>query len=197
MYLDFEIGKKLKTSWGENMKISAGAESCDVENIDVFVVTETMDISFSVSKVNSPDSFFEKLEFYLPFNKDFLLSLNEKTFDTVADIAFPERLDEQDMLIEENIKAFIKKGNKNKFKDYLKLKTKGRDKYSSMKLPELKSKMLPNHIKKVEDKNFPKNKQAVAYRWIMRGLPVDMAIRKIEVELEIAENVAKKTYVLG
>lgn len=191
MYLDFDYAKNIKTNWGEKMSISAGIEPAVPDTLDVLIKTESLNINFSVN-VDHTEKFLEKLEFFLPLNKELLLSLNDNNFLNESDIKFPNATNEHNIMIAKNIKKFIKRGNKNKFSDYAKLKTFGRDKYSSIKLEKLKEKINPKTIKKVEGLNFDEKKQAVIYRWIMRGLPENMAIHKVKVDLEISNNVRSK-----
>tara|TARA_B100000700_G_scaffold68939_1_gene76347 strand:- start:22300 stop:22890 length:591 start_codon:yes stop_codon:yes gene_type:complete len=191
MHLDFDFAKNIKTNWGEKMSISAGFEPAVPESLDIFVKTESLDVKFSID-TEYCEKFLEKLEFYLPSNKDFLLSLNGNNFKSESEIRFPNATNEHSIMIAKNIKKFVDRKNKNKFSDYAKLKTFGRDKYSSMKIDTLKQKINPQTIKKVEKLKFEEKKEAIIYRWIMRGLPDDMAIRKVKVDLEVSSNVRKK-----
>lgn len=171
------------------MNISAGFEPSVEEDMNFFISTETISVNFNVVKFPS-EKFFEKLDFYLPFHKDFLLSLNKQSFENESEIKFPSRSNEQELMVAKNIKEFVSHGNKNKLKQYMQLKTRGRDKYSSMRLAKLKEKMSPITIKRVEKLDIEDKHQDVTYRWILRGLPVEMAIHKVKVDLEVSENVA-------
>ena len=91
-------------------------------------------------------------------------------------------------MISNQIQKFVARGDKNKFKDYLSLKTQGRDEFSSMRLKELEEKMDEKSILEIKKENFDDKQKAVAYRWMLRGLPLDMAIRKVNVDTEVAKN---------
>lgn len=84
------------------------------------------------------------------------------------------------------VKSIIKKNSRAKFRDYAELKS-GRDKFSAMKtdalLEHLAINDTPNKIKSLDISN-----QQKVLRWMARGLPEDMAIRKVKTDLEISEN---------
>lgn len=187
MYLDCCLAKDLKTNWNETLSINCGIEAGSHE-YDIFVHTETIEINFTVN-VENMEKFAEKLSSFVPYNKEFLLSLNSKKFDDEYDIVFPKKSKEQEIEIDNKIKIFAKRGDKNKFKDYLNLKSGGRDQYSAMKLENLKYLVSSDIIDKVLETAFDEKYQAVTYRWVLRGLPVDMAIHKVKVDLEVTSNI--------
>lgn len=86
--------------------------------------------------------------------------------------------------VREAIQRLVHKGPHAKFRDYAALHS-GRDAYSALRLTELLA-LLPDsartHIKQSE---WPARDQAAAARWILRGLPLSMALRKVEVDQEI------------
>jgi hypothetical protein len=187
MYLDDVLYKGVKTSWGESMTISFGVDSGFPDEVDFCASTETIEVNFTVKVVNF-DRFTEKLSLFLPFHKEFLLSLNNKNFESEKEIIFPEKNKSQKKVISNQIQKFVTRGDKNKFKDYLSLKTQGRDEFSSMRLKTLEKKMDEKSILGTKKENFDDKQRAVAYRWILRGLPLIMAIRKIKVDAEVARN---------
>ena len=187
MYLDDVLYKGLKTSWGETMTISFGFEPSTQNEIDFFISTETLETRFTVNNIDV-DKFGEKLSLFLPFDKNFLLNLHEKAFSSEKEMNFPQKGKEQKKLFSNKIKKFIDRGDKNKFKDYMSLKTKGRDEFSSMRLKTLEDKIDKNSVVEVEKENFDEKQKAIAYRWILRGLPLKMAIRKVNVDAEVAKN---------
>lgn len=72
------------------------------------------------------------------------------------------------------------------FRDFANLKVGGRDRYTPLRLGELKSLVSDSHI---VDAALDHDEKAVAscLRWILRGLPIDKAVRKVRTDLEIAE----------
>ena len=188
MYLDFDIAKNVKTSWNEIINIYAGFEPALPEEFDVCAITETLEIKFQLI-TDEIEKISKKLSEYLPYNKEFLMSLNGKTFDDENPIKFPAKNAAQERQISNAIMKFVKKGNKNSFKDYMGLKSGGKDKYSSMKIDKLKDLIDNELINKVLENNFDSKYEAITYRWLLRGLPVDMAIHKVKVDLEIMNNI--------
>jgi ribonuclease HI len=87
------------------------------------------------------------------------------------------------------ILQFIKLGSKAKFQDYLNLKS-GYDEYSKKGLRQLKQLISPQDQEKIL-KDWLGNDHYLAkvYRWYLRGLPPEMAIKKVEVEAEIEEKI--------
>ncbi len=89
--------------------------------------------------------------------------------------------------LEEIIQKLLNKGENAQFYDYLSLKS-GRDEFSSKRMPTL-LKLIPEEVKDAitaqlkegEDEEF----LGICYRWYLRGLPVQFALRKARVELEI------------
>ena len=74
------------------------------------------------------------------------------------------------------------------FKDFMGLKTFGRDKVSSMKREVLIEKLSTSDIALVEQELDNEKQQITALRWIYRGLNPKLAIRKVLTDLEIANN---------
>jgi hypothetical protein len=79
-----------------------------------------------------------------------------------------------------------------KFKDFVDLKTYGRDTYSSQKLDKLKG-QIPVDVQQFIIKEFKDDEtsQTKVMRWILRGLQPDKAIRKVKVDNEVADNARK------
>jgi ribonuclease HI len=96
------------------------------------------------------------------------------------------------------IEEIVKKGDGVRFRDLAKLKVPngGRDIYSMLNYVDLRYK-LPRDVENYFDENcshMPRKWRLKLYRWYLRGLPVKLAIRKIEVDIEIDENVARKKH---
>ncbi len=72
------------------------------------------------------------------------------------------------------------------FRDFAGLKC-GRDQYSAIRLPNLLEGQSLEVLSGISD--FEKGQQAQILRWILRGLPLPKAIRKVKTDLEIAANV--------
>ena len=88
-------------------------------------------------------------------------------------------------IIRGDIARLIKKGSKARFADFAGLKS-GRDQYSSIKLPDLAAQVGDEAMSKLS--GFTDDLKAKTARWILRGLPVDMAVRKTKTDAEIGEN---------
>lgn len=73
-----------------------------------------------------------------------------------------------------------------RFRDFANLKVGGRDRFTSLRLAELRLLVTDSHIL---DAALDHDESAVAscLRWMLRGLPIDKAIRKVRTDLEIAE----------
>lgn len=188
MYIDDCIAKNLKTNWNEVLTLNCGIDLSCPDEYDIQIITETLNINFT-AYTNDIEKLTDKLAAYLPYNKEFLLSLDSKVFNEENEIIFPKKSKDQEKHIENKIKKFAARGKKNNFKDYLNLKSGGKDKYSSMKLEMLKSLVDIKSINEISNINFDEKYQAVAYRWVLRGLPVDMAIHKVKVDLEVMSNI--------
>lgn len=79
-----------------------------------------------------------------------------------------------------------------RFQDFMRLKVGGRDEYSGLRLDQLKQ-LVPEHLKVAE---AIEDEAAIAscLRWMLRGLPLDKAIRKVRTDLEVAENAKAVKY---
>ena len=85
------------------------------------------------------------------------------------------------------IEKFVSKGNKLKFKDYMTFKS-GRDKFSNMSTKILID-MCPQETTDLINRTFSDQKNIdSSMRWYLRGLPIDMAIHKVKVDIEISKN---------
>jgi hypothetical protein len=79
----------------------------------------------------------------------------------------------------------------------LKMEVGGRDKYSKMKLPELEDTVGPVIAKRAREAIFGKHVTedrlvGTALRWYLRGLKIDLAIRKARVDDQFYRNEARK-----
>lgn len=81
-------------------------------------------------------------------------------------------------------------GESARFKDYMHLRS-GNDKYSRISLSKLID-LVPLEVCTFIAASMVDYKQehiAKVFRWWMRGLPVDMAVRKVKTDLEVTANV--------
>ncbi|MBU2767260.1 hypothetical protein HAP94_14025 [Acidithiobacillus ferrivorans] len=77
-------------------------------------------------------------------------------------------------------------GGKAQFKDYVALRS-GRDVFSSLHLDVLRAQSGISEL--IEGAIVDDASRAKAYRWVARGLPDWMAVRKVKTDLEIAANI--------
>lgn len=75
-----------------------------------------------------------------------------------------------------------------KFKDFMGLKTFGRDKVSSMKRDVLLQVLVESDVDLICEKLEEEKQQTTAFRWVYRGLMPQLAIRKVLTDLEVAKN---------
>ena len=73
-----------------------------------------------------------------------------------------------------------------KFHDFKNLKS-GRDEFSRLKLAQLRERFSAADREQVEE-GFDDKLAAQCYRWMLRGLPLDKAVRKVRVDLEVSMN---------
>jgi hypothetical protein len=73
-----------------------------------------------------------------------------------------------------------------KFHDFKNLKS-GRDEFSRLKLPQLRERFSAADQERI-DEEFDDKLAAQCYRWMLRGLPLDKAVRKVRVDLEVSMN---------
>lgn len=92
--------------------------------------------------------------------------------------------------------GLIRKGKKAKFKDYVGLRS-GRDRFSSMRLPDLEGEAgeractdLKARMGHVSEVDRPAE-EAKVLRWFLRGMPLGMAVRKVDVDREVSVNAAR------
>jgi len=90
------------------------------------------------------------------------------------------------------IARLIKMGKKAKFRDYASLKS-GRDEFSSKKEPYLRELLGSeanqlDHLDAQKEQPLEAAEKVKVLRWMARGLPANMAHRKVLTDLEIAKN---------
>ena len=76
-----------------------------------------------------------------------------------------------------------------KFQDFRELKA-GRDEMSRLRLPALRERVGAETRDVVEATFDDDRHQATCFRWLLRGLNVDKAIRKVKTDAEVSENAA-------
>lgn len=162
----------------------------------IFVENETDKINYSLTVplylyTNTwIEKFFESFILNVEYREQFKAEIYPH-FDDLPEMPklSKEEKEFKQSLVKEEILNFLKIKNP-KFKDFANLKA-GRDIFSSLALEAL--------IKEIEDKDFEKIKkeisdessQAKVIRWMLRGLPLELSIRKIKVEEEITLNFNK------
>jgi hypothetical protein len=85
------------------------------------------------------------------------------------------------------VKSFLALGPAAKFSDYAQLRS-GRDAFSTMKIEALKEMMGPEQSTSLMALNVDEENRVRVARWVMRGLSIEDAARKIEVDMEVAEH---------
>jgi ribonuclease HI len=73
-----------------------------------------------------------------------------------------------------------------RFRDFASLKVGGRDQFSRIPLDRLKELVRDHSV--VSEAIQDESATASCLRWMLRGLPLDKAIRKVRTDLEVAEN---------
>lgn len=76
-----------------------------------------------------------------------------------------------------------------RFREYASLRS-GRDQYTRMGLARLRQELPRNVVAQVERELADEGEKHIAstLRWVLRGLPVDHAIRRERVSIEIGDN---------
>lgn len=78
--------------------------------------------------------------------------------------------------------------NSLRFRDFVTLKS-GRDCWSAMRLNALRELVAIDDVRQVTDEwADDEREQAKCLRWIVRGLPLDKAIRKVRTDAEVRDN---------
>jgi hypothetical protein len=78
------------------------------------------------------------------------------------------------------------------FRDFASLKVGGRDEFTKLRLSQLRQLVAESEI---IDAALDHDESAVAsgLRWMLRGLPIEKAIRKVRTDLEIAEQARRSS----
>lgn len=79
--------------------------------------------------------------------------------------------------------------SKLRFRDFQRLKS-GRDCYSRMKYDSLVGTISELDRQQIAEQLPENENQAKVMRWMLRGLPLDKAVRKVKTDLEISANAA-------
>lgn len=77
--------------------------------------------------------------------------------------------------------------NQLRFRDFAELKS-GRDSFSRLKLAQLATMVSCSDVAAVEAAFEHDRERASCYRWILRGLNQDKAVRKVKTDAEITAN---------
>lgn len=75
------------------------------------------------------------------------------------------------------------------FKDFMHLKTFGRDKVSSMKREALVEVLSEPQVVAIEEALTGEKNRLTAFRWVVRGLKPELAIRKVLTDIEVGNNI--------
>lgn len=95
-------------------------------------------------------------------------------------------------VVRQDIQQLVRKGRRAKFRDFAALKS-GRDEYSHLRYNELIARLSATDTTPIIASNLSESDQAAACRWVLRGLPVEMALRKVRVDREIRHNARHNT----
>ena len=93
------------------------------------------------------------------------------------------------------IEVFHKK-KQHVFKDYILLKTGGKDIFSTAKISDIKDRIesiRPGVCDFIDSSGLSEKQKESAYRWIMRGLSPTDAVKKVQVDAEVTANAVKKS----
>jgi len=99
-------------------------------------------------------------------------------------------IEEPDPELTSAIRRLIRQGSRAKFSDFARLKS-GRDTWSQQKLDALRDLVKAPVIDAVGALDWPPSDLASVLRWTLRGLPVALAIRKVNTDRAIRANVGR------
>lgn len=140
------------------------------------------------TSVNTINRFIKKVLEDAGYRKDYLSE--GRGFDEIIPFADDDGVNKKCREAIQRLQK--KKGNTRNFKDYLKLKTFGIDKYSRAKKDVLASKLTERELKLAHDTFVSDEKAEIScLRWCCRGLSIKHAIRKVKTDLEVAENIKR------
>lgn len=190
------FGEKIKFSFDtykEDLDCEEGRVYCFIYVFDNQIST---DYSFSVPIMEYNESWYKKFENTFLYNKDYRQQFKSNgediiSFEDLPKIPTPNELQKKDKSIE--LRAKIDKINKKggKFKEFMNLRS-GRDKYSSFKKDKILNLLDEEIFNNKEINELEEKEQLKIYRWILRGLKVENAIKKVKVDLEVSNNFRKK-----
>ena len=83
--------------------------------------------------------------------------------------------------------------DKLKFKNFLGLKC-GMDEYSRIRLPQLLARIDERSADQITTEFEAEKERASCIRWILRGLPLGKAIRKVKTDSEVSANAAARLH---
>ena len=87
----------------------------------------------------------------------------------------------------EQVRKILSMGPRARFRDFAELKS-GNDSFSKLKGEALFGQLEPADRQGVAGGGLDEEHQAKAARWILRGLPLDWAMRKVKTDMEITAN---------
>jgi ribonuclease HI len=89
--------------------------------------------------------------------------------------------------LSDDIADLLALGDRARFRDYAQLRS-GFDRWSDIGLPELRRRAPPDAAEAVRAAIVGEVHEAAALRWVLRGLPALMAVKKIETDIEVNRN---------
>lgn len=159
-----------------------------------------MDVSNSELKINKSIHFKENSNINKLWIENFIIKIINDHLFLKYFISLPDSLEKSDIkqIESNNIKIkkdilniiSLEKRKKAKFKDYINLKS-GFDEFSKIKKNDLFAKFPKYILNEIKISLITEKEQLSALRWICRGLPQEMAIHKVKVDMEISKNANK------
>ncbi|MDA8206253.1 MAG: hypothetical protein M0Z36_09290 [Thermaerobacter sp.] len=95
--------------------------------------------------------------------------------------------DTSQAVLRQDVQRLLRKGNQAKFRDFAALKS-GRDAYSRLHYQELIARLSEADAILIIASDLPEEDQASACRWVLHGLPVEMALHRVRGDREIRQN---------
>lgn len=99
--------------------------------------------------------------------------------------------DSPSKIVRQDIQRLIRKGAHAKFRNYVDLHS-GRDEYSRLTYDVLIERLAETDTTPIIASDLSQADQASACRWVLRGLPVDMALYKLQVDRKIRTNTRRR-----
>lgn len=177
----------LWTTTSDMMNMENGYVSFEIDHGERIYVLHLLNREYSETwgrrflKAFAQDTTFRELFLYKPGTR-----LAEDYPKDPGKISLPKLPGgEQEEITRDDVRALKRKGQKARFQDFARLRS-GRDAFSRLTLEALRAQCDASAL--VEGALAEDADKAKAYRWIARGLPEWMAVRKVKTDLEITAN---------